>query len=287
MFRHLPLMLPAALAGAIATHALSVPAQAGGRPMAPAEALSVLAQARTLDARCGFLNGPAHEELAGYAARAEIVTAERMGAKAAESAVDRGSRAGRAAACDGEGRALVRDALAAAREAMRQARGSASTRRSASRRPAGRSGVIRGTTASTAPERKVVLRPARNAVRERSVALARGKRSANFHAVVTISGDHAAPRPVAIISGRGDGGTRRTARIRNSEERYVAMTAEYYRRLRCGTTDRKALLRMYEKVRRAHYELLRSAGPKVTARAKARARTLGARGRCGMRIVRR
>ena len=261
-------------------NALSVPAQAGRGPMAPTEALSILAQARTLDARCGFLKGNAHEELAGYAARAEIVTAERMGAKAAESAVNRGTEAGRRAACDREGRGFVQDALAAAREAMRQARRAAPA--AAARRTAARRTVSR-----SVPERNVRLLPGREALKERTVALIDRKRAANFRPVARISGNRAEPRTIVIISG-GKGFSRRPkARKRNPEERYVAMTAEYYRQLRCGTTDRTALMRLYEKVRRAHYALLRTEGPKATARAKARAKALAARRSCGVRIVRR
>ncbi len=278
MFRHLPLAIPVAFTGAFMMNALSVPAQAGRGPMAPTEALSILAQARTLDARCGFLKGSVHDELAGYAARAEIVTAERMGAKAAERAVNRGTEAGRKAACDSSGRTLVQDALAAAREAVRQARRTA---------PPPRRTMARRIAAPTGPERNVLLLPGPRAMKERTVALIDRKRSANFRPVARISGGHPGPRPIVIISGR----TRHSARPKvpagNSEERYVVMTAEYYRQLRCGTTDRKALMRLYERVRQAHYALLHAKGPKVTARAKVRARALAAHRSCGVHIVRR
>ena len=277
MFRHLPLAIPVAITGAFITSALSVAAQAGRGPMAPTEALSVLAQARTLDERCGFLKGSVHDELAGYAARAEIVTAERMGAKAAENAVNRGTKAGRRAACDSEGRGFVQDALTAAREAMRQARQAAPVRRTMTRRTASR----------PAPERKVRLQPGREAMKERTVALIDMKRAANFGPVARIAKTRTEPRTVVIISTGKKTSRIPKTRKQDLEARYVAMTAEYYRQLRCGTTDRKAVLRLYEKVRRAHYTLLRTEGPKTTARAKARAKALAARRSCGVRIVRR
>ena len=256
---------------------LSAPAQAGNDPMEPTEALSILVQARTLDARCGFLKGTAHDELAGYAARAEIVTAERMGTTAAENAVNRGMKAGHEAACNDDGKALVRDALAAAREAMRQARRTAPVRHVATR----------GTTAKVRPEHNVRLLPNRKATKEHAVALIDRKRSANFRPVARISGSHAEPHAIVVISRRN--GTSRGPKtlIRNPEERYVAMTAEYYRQLRCGTANRNAMMRLYDRVRTAHYGLLRAEGPRVTARAKARARALAARRSCGVRIVRR
>ncbi len=259
-------------------NALSAPAQAGKGPMAPTEALSILAQARTLDARCGFLKGSAHDELASYAARAEIVTAERMGVKAAESAVSRGTKAGRKAACDSSGRALVQDALAAAREAVRQARRiTSSPRRTAASR----------TVSSTGPGRRVLLLPGPGVMNERTVALIDNRRSANVRPVARISGGHTGPRTIVIISGRNEHSAHPKARTGNPEIHYVAMTAEYYRQLRCGSTDRKALMHLYEKVRRAHYALLRTKGPKVTARAKAQAKALAARRSCRMHVVRR
>ncbi len=253
---------------------LSVPAQAAGNPMTPTEALSILAQARTLDARCGFLKGSAHEELAGYAARAEIVTAERLGARAAESAVNRGTEAGRKAACNSEGKALVRDALAAAREAVRHAGKAMPERHAAARR---------SSPAARPAERDVRLLPARKAMEERVVVLIDRNRSGNFRPVARISSHHGEPRTIVVISGKGG----KKARTPDAETRYVAMTSEYYRLLRCGTADRRALMRLYDKVRRAHYGLLRTAGPDVTARAKARARVLAARKGCGVRMVRR
>ena len=277
MFRHLPLAIPVAITGALIAGALSEPAQAGRNPMAPTEALSILVQARTMDSRCGFLKASAHDELADYAARAEIVTAERMGAKAAETAVNRGTKAGRSAACDSDGKGFVQDALTAAREAMRQARRPAPARR----------GAVHRTTSRPTQERKVRLHPGREAMKERAVALIDRKRTANFGPIASITNTRREARPVVIISAGKEVSRRPKTRKQWPIERYVTLTAEYYRQLRCGTTDRKALLRLYEKVRRAHYALLRASGPKATARAKARAKALAASRSCAVRIVRR
>ncbi len=262
----------------VGTLTMAGTAWAGNGPMAPTEALSILAQARTLDARCGFLKGSRHDELASYAARAEIVTAERMGAKAAASAVDRGTKAGRKGACDANGRSLVNDALAAAREAMRQARRAA---------PARHAEAPRRKVSRVTPERNVRLRPAKETMKERVVALVNRKHDTNFGPVATISGRQSQPRTLVIISGKKGNSPRLRAKKKTLAERYVALTAKYYRYLRCGTTDRRALMRLYEDVRRMHHALLRTSGPKVTARAKARAKTLADHGICGVRIVRR
>ncbi len=277
MFRHRSFAIPVALAGFFLMNTLSAPAQAGNGPMAPTEALSILAQARTMDSRCGFLKGAAHDELAGYTARAEIVTAQRMGAKAAEAAVNRGMEAGRKAACDRDGKGFVQDALAAAREAMRQAR-----RAAPARRPVAHRKVVR-----IKPERNVRLLPAKKAMKERVVALVSRKRDTNFGPVARISGRQAEPRTVVVISRKPESSPRSNVKRKVLEERYVALTAKYYGFLRCGTTNRKALMRLYEDVRRMHYALLRTAGPKVTARAKARAKAMASGRSCGVRIVRR
>jgi hypothetical protein len=81
------------------------------------EAVRLLAAARAADAKCGILNAAEREELAGYVARAEIATAERISVSAARDAIAAGTARGKASSCE-EAQAQVNETLSAARDAM-------------------------------------------------------------------------------------------------------------------------------------------------------------------------
>ena len=67
--------------------------------------------------------------------------------------------------------------------------------------------------------------------------------------------------------------------------RYVAMTSDYYFARRCKTLGYGQAMRLYQRVKSAHYALIRSAGAAAVARAKARAIAMAARRSCGARLA--
>ena len=218
-------------------------------PMAPAEALKVLVEAREVNARCGFLPA-ATDELAGYAARAEIATAASQGVEAATGAVDAGRHAARQTDCGEDARAMVHEALAAAREAMRQARRQSPERMAPARRTAD---VVAATAARRA-----------NAGRRQGAARRR-----------VMAGAGAAGR------GGGDGAS-------SLARRYVELAGTYYLDLRCRRLPYPQARALWKKVRRLHYRLLRTGGANVLLAAKEKARARAARRSCGsLRLARR
>ncbi len=252
---HISIAVPFALGALIMAAA---PLRAEG-PMPMAEALRVLAQANAMDARCHFLNTAEHAELSGYAAKAEVISAGRMGVAAASRAVAAGEAAGRQSACDAANGEIVHAALVAAREAIRHA--------PARRQVAGARKAQAGQRRAAAPER-VELRPRRKA-RPRVVAVIAPK-----------------PARAAAPARSARAGSAGAARGKSGAvRRYVALTTDYYRKLRCRNVDRGHLLALYRKVRAAHFALIRSAGGRATARAKARARAMAARRSCRSRLA--
>jgi hypothetical protein len=214
-------------------------------PMTPAQALRILAQARAMDSKCKFLDEGSHMELSDYVAKAEVATAARQGVDTADQAIQAGKKAGKASTCDSGGEELVTAALQAAREAMRQARSAQSAPRSSQPR--------RRMAQRQAAERNVRLVPRRS--RERIVAYVRPPH-----------------RERAMTPGGQIG-------------RYVAMTSDYYLARRCKTLGYAQAMRLWKRVKNAHYALMRSAGPAVVARAKARAIARAARRSCGARLA--
>ncbi len=236
-----PLVLPLVAAGFLAAAPAALHAEGA---MTPAQALRVLAQAKAMAAKCGFLDEAGRMELSGYVARAEVVTAARQGVKAAEGALSDGARAGKKSACAAEDGELVSAALTAAREAMRASRSATRGRSGRERR---RSARVESARPRPSGARNVRLSPARRPA-----------------------------RTVAVI---------RAGKGREGLARYVSMTARYYRARRCRTLGYGEAMRLWKKVRNAHYALIRSAGPQAVARAKARARAIARRRPCGPRLA--
>lgn len=108
----------AAASWMIGTNAMTA---AASQEMAPTKAVELLAKSEAVDAKCTFLSGPEHEELAGYAAKAEIVAAGRYGAGKAQGAVKSGAAQGRTMTCNNDSEIVVRATMDAARRAMAQA----------------------------------------------------------------------------------------------------------------------------------------------------------------------
>jgi hypothetical protein len=92
--------------------------KAAAQEMGPEAAMRQLAQARSADQKCGHLASAEHDELAGYAAKAEIAVAQNAGVSAALEAVSGGKLAGELMTCGAESQELVRASLAASRAAM-------------------------------------------------------------------------------------------------------------------------------------------------------------------------
>ncbi len=215
-------------------------------PMRASEALHVLAQAAAISAKCHYLDKSQQEELAGYAAKAEVATAAREGVEIAGLAMEKGAEAGRKSACDERNRELVQAVLEAARDAMHQAR----SRRAAAVR----------------------------AKAERNVRLPRRKTSSGQSSKIAVSKKTRSRQPSKVaVSKKTTGKSRQVAR-------YVSLTSRYYTALRCRNMPRGKLMRMYGQVKSAHYALIRSAGAAATARAKARARQMAQRRSCKLRI---
>lgn len=88
----------------------------------PEGALRLLAQSRTLDTRCKYLNAAEHGELEDYVAKAEIAVARTAGAQPAQDARRAGIRLGKKLKCGPDARELVSATMDAARRAIRQVR---------------------------------------------------------------------------------------------------------------------------------------------------------------------
>ena len=233
------------LAAGVMSITIGIQGARAAAPMTPAQALRILAQARAMDAKCKFLGDSGHMELSDYVAKAEVATAARQGVEAADDALKSGARAGKASSCDPESGDLVTAALQAAREAMRQAR----------------------TVQPVQAPRQAAARPAAARPKERNVRLVpHGKRKSALTAYVHPPRRKHAAAPAGI-------------------KRYVAMTSDYYLARRCKTLGYGQAMRLYKRVKSAHYALIRSAGPAAVARAKARAIAMAARRSCGARLA--
>jgi hypothetical protein len=86
-----------------------------------AQALQILTRARIADERCHFLSTMLHDELARYAARAEVAAAQQLSPSVASTAIAAGNAEGKSASCDDRTRSDVSDTLNAARQAVRRA----------------------------------------------------------------------------------------------------------------------------------------------------------------------
>lgn len=213
------------------------------------EALSLLAQMKKTADKCGFLNVGQRDEMGAFLARAEVITARRAGAAVARRAVMRGKAAGAKAACTEDQAALVREAYAAAREALH---------------------------ANAAPE------PRRQEAAERTPRDTRPPTRRNAKATAHRNARLAVQRkPKKAARAVASDAKRTTRRAKSGAVAgYVALTSQYYLALRCRSVSHARMQAMYREVKARHYALIRSHGGKVTARAKARARAIGSRGGC-------
>ncbi|MFT3986195.1 hypothetical protein [Aestuariivirga sp.] len=82
------------------------------------EAVRYLARAQQTDSKCHFLSSPQRNELARYAARAQLAAASQMSSGAARNAASRGAAEGRAQPCTAATKSDVVDTLVAARTAV-------------------------------------------------------------------------------------------------------------------------------------------------------------------------
>ncbi len=197
----------------------------------PTQALKLLTQARLLADRCGYLDPSQRRELTDLAARAELSVVRRVGARAASAAVRQGRAA--AGACGEDERELVNAVYEGAREAA--LRGASRQSRS-----------VAGST------RRGRGRLARGASRSAS-------RTAGSTRVRKVS------LPVAAREGRG------RDRNRSALARYRSFATAYYLALKCRNRPQGELMRMWRKVRDLHYAMVRKAGGRAVARAKAAA----------------
>lgn len=97
------------------------PGLAETQNVGPTGAVRLLAQSRSVDARCKHLTAREHGELNDYVAKAEIGAAKMTSATEAQQARRAGSALGKAMACGRNSEELVRATLDAARRAMRVA----------------------------------------------------------------------------------------------------------------------------------------------------------------------
>jgi hypothetical protein len=95
----------------------ATPHASASQAMRPSNAVRLLAKSRTVDARCQYLVGPDHQQLADYVARAEVASAQLDGVAATKSALAAGNSEGKTMACDAGSKAMVSAVLTAARRA--------------------------------------------------------------------------------------------------------------------------------------------------------------------------
>ena len=108
--------------------------QAEVRYVGPAGAVKLLAQSKTVNARCKHLSASEKLELSDYTAKAEIAVAAMQGASVAQNARRAGVSAGKTMTCGRDSEELVRASLDAARRAMTQARNSSAKQQQHRRR---------------------------------------------------------------------------------------------------------------------------------------------------------
>ncbi len=99
---------------------LAAAPHASASGLRPSDAVRLLAQSRTADERCQYLNAADHQQLADYVARAEVAAARIDGVATTKAARVRGDAGGRAMPCNASSRIVVTATLAAARRAEKQ-----------------------------------------------------------------------------------------------------------------------------------------------------------------------
>ncbi len=88
--------------------------------MRPSDAVRLLAESNTADARCHILAPSDHQQLADYVARAEVAAAQLDGAAVTRSALAAGISSGNTMACDMRTQIMVAATLSAARRAEKE-----------------------------------------------------------------------------------------------------------------------------------------------------------------------
>ncbi len=239
----------------------------------PSRAVEMLVQARVMAARCGWLGRERREELAAYAARAEMAAVRREGAARARRAVRQGRRAGSAAGCDGEGREMVLAVLEGAREAMRAS--GAAPASSARARPAQAADKpARAASKRRADSRRDVRRvDRRSGAREARKDARRASRekirpAPASHRLARVTASSRVPRQKRLNLGASAMMTRAAV---PALSRYRVLAANYYHELKCRRMDHDDLVRMWRKVRDMHMALLNRGERGSLARAKAAA----------------
>lgn len=99
------------------------------------EAVRLIARAQQADSKCHILSGAQSNELARYAARAQLAATSQMSSGAARKAASLGAAEGRAQACTAATRSDVVDTLVAARTAIAAADRSQNTPNTAAPAP--------------------------------------------------------------------------------------------------------------------------------------------------------
>ena len=116
---------PGLAAGLLAGLLMLAPAARAEVISSPARAVQLLAQARAMAAKCGWLDARARNELAAFARQARKAATRREGERTARRAAKKGRALGAKAACNAENREMVMAVLEGARAAMREAKGTA------------------------------------------------------------------------------------------------------------------------------------------------------------------
>ncbi len=308
-------VLPLAVASGVSmllVNAMNSSAMAREQEMRPVAALKILVEARELNARCDFAP-EAKEELADYAAKAEVAAAAREGVEAVRKALDEGHKEAQAQECSPESKDFVLAALDAAREAMQQARamhsqGSKDSDRTAhvnsntGMRPQKAeiaSGSHKQAKAEERPgksEGRENVSPsmhpqAKKSDQERAVAAARSsnekKRGPKMlrpprkpEAASKKSGARSERRMAATKTANHGKRAADTGVLRALERRYVVLAGTYYLDLRCKRLPYPVALSLYKKVKALHYRLLKKGGPQAILRAKAAAKARAAMRTC-------
>ena len=308
----LPLMLAGGACMLLGLGA-SFPVMAQNGGMRPVAALKILVEARELNARCGFVP-EARDELADYAAKAEVAAAEREGIEAVRKALDEGRKEAKAQACSAESKDFVLAALDAAREAMRQARAlygmprdkgeqtaqegasvpnreqhaaSAASKRNKAEDAAAAATEQRGQVAAVMPR----LRPGRAG--DDLPALERKRERAHRHGPKMLrparrdmagnrkpAASRLQKRTVAAKATARKESSARAGAVKALERRYVALAGTYYLDLRCKRLPYPVALSLYKRVKALHYRLLKEGGPQAILRAKAAAKARAAMRTC-------
>lgn len=213
----------------------------GAQAAAPLEdAAQLLARSLAIDVRCHYLSPDDSQSLKDIVARAEITLAEKKSVSAAKAILAKGRASGKVTACDANAEQLVRQMLAAARNAT-----ALPTPPETSAKPMKPVAVVQPKPVVPAPKPVLIAPPVVEAA------------TSEMPKTVVQPIKRVAVKPKPVIAAKPRAETPLPKHVRSkSLDTYAVLAEDYFVELRCRDMPASAVRRMYATVIATHRRVL-------------------------------